>query len=454
MLEAELGVSAKPPFGGASDLDEDQMRTSTPPPDGPSPRRSILGRMGSPFMRSASASPFLPSATPPGPAPASLGGLPSRIPASHDHIPGHQASSMQSSLSSLASSTTLGSTGGAPRRLSPRISQENVQLRLAKKRSRESPLRELGPDELFSPQPVTLARLVAEEEASMDAHSLGSTAEDAQDAVLGTAQRQTLGMRSALDRLVSDVASDVGSDAAEAFDDGARASVASQEDHMQQDEEDDEEEEEEEDDASMDVDHYASAPEDDDRAPATHVHVSPPRPPTKHLRAQREEEILRRRRTARRRDEDERMGRATPPRDVRPPNASPIGRPIPLGHGHGRAKSEGAAAVLDDALELGLITSIGEEERSRLADSIARELRRKDPGKSVSRVALDARIVLLTTGTEVLCARARGGRVCNRRGARHPLSACGRHPRRQGVAPCAAAFGHGKACVHRICVHH
>jgi hypothetical protein len=406
MLEAELGVTAKPPpFGDTSDTDEDQMRTSTPPLDGPSPRRSILGRMGSPFTRSATASPFLPSTTPPGPAPASLGGLPSRIPVSHDHIPGHVASSMQSSLSSLASSTTLGSTVGYPGRISPRISQENVQLRLAKKRSRESPLRELGPDELFGPQPVTLARLVAEEEASMDATSLGSTAEDAQDAVLGTAERQNLGMRSALDRLVSDVASDVGSDAPETVDESTHTgeSEEEEEDRMQQDEESEESESESEEDASMDVDHYASAPEDEDRAPASRMHVpSPPRPPAKPLRVQREEEILRRRRTARRRDDDERMGRATPPRDERPANASPLRRPIPIGLGHARAKSEGAAALG----ELGLLADVGEQERSRLADSIARELRRKEPGKSVSRGAAGVQSTALMARVEVLCARA------------------------------------------------
>jgi hypothetical protein len=425
---------------------DEEARSSTPPPDGPTPKRSLLHRMSSSFNRSSSTSPFpRPSPTPPAPvhapAPPSLGGLPTRIPPTHDHIPVTMTTN-QSSISSLASSNTLASAasgsgmGSITGRLSPRISREDIQIRLKKQRSMDSPLREMTSDELFSPvKQVKLDQYdshhnhidshnhvnhvkheTMELRTTVDFHSeivsvvtTDSTAEDAQHAVLATAQRQTLGMRSALDRLVSDVASDT-TDLSEpatttrtarttlrqsAHDEFSDAETDEQEHDKSQSEsgsesrsESENDDDDEED--SMEVDEYVSASENNDVFGAV-SHPPPPQPKPqapevkKDARIRREEEILRRRRTARRRDEDELMGRATPPRDMRPPNSSPVRRPIASGIGHGRTQSEGAPGMLDamSGMEFGLVSGIDDHERSRLADSIARELKKKEPGKNV-----------------------------------------------------------------------
>lgn len=88
---------------------------------------------------------------------------------------------------------------------------------------------------------------------------------------------------------------------------------------------------------------------------------------TKHAIRQREELILEKRRAARRRDDDESLGYYTPPR------AAPAGRPS-------RRRSQstgdaGAPAKSDMLLDLG----ISDGEGDPLADSISKELKKRDP---------------------------------------------------------------------------
>jgi hypothetical protein len=88
---------------------------------------------------------------------------------------------------------------------------------------------------------------------------------------------------------------------------------------------------------------------------------------TKHAIRQREELILEKRRAARRRDDDESLGYYTPPR------AAPAGRPS-----RWRSQSTGGAGALaksDMLLDLG----ISDGEGDPLADSISKELKKRDP---------------------------------------------------------------------------
>jgi hypothetical protein len=485
---------------------------------GGSPRlNSVLARLSSPFGSnggSRSTSPRAPSPLqPPSRASSPFRSRDSPVtthgPSPLAHTISDSAVSSLSSVesgrpSSLASSATLsGSLNGPPAfgdnqdsvgsgRRSPHITREDVKMRLAK-RSIDSPLREFAPEELgFVPdrKPVEEVRPLVmhmQRAASMEPMEIMSTGdtEDLSNAKIEVAERAIpspapplatlraraatvgrppsaadaamsgpMGMRSALERLMDDVASDAGGTVHEGMGrmrlevvtEGIRPGTFSipslaqmrqeeqrKDTHEEQDlhvEKHDEEhemhvekhneahdeqhgriDEQHEDHADEPSDESMSEDEDYGEVQSSTVAEpvgSPPPLPPKDARKSREEAILLKRREARRRDDGLRLGYGTPPRDHRPLNIS-IRRPS----GHDRSKSmNDAQSPTDVMLD---ITPFSTQE-DPLADSIARELRKLGgPSSKAVRSILNhqcyGRIIDMGVA-EISCPRARGNRLC------------------------------------------
>lgn len=249
-LEAELGLGEGSQSSDQHQVDDDgqappPVHDDTQHPSGGSPiLTSVLAKLGAPFARPASPSPARSAS--PLPLPGRIGfSAPGRAGsplARPDSPPQPSQESTQSSLSStnggrpssLSSSTTLASTasgstrptsydsigsragsaspgGSVTGRRSPRISREDVKMRLMKKRSLESPLRELGPQEVGLEVEVRRVELEVHEDSRRRVNSAtaalnverlsvmttGSTGSDLRDATIEHVEKTTLAVRPA-----------------------------------------------------------------------------------------------------------------------------------------------------------------------------------------------------------------------------------------------------------------
>ena len=410
------------PFDNLIDLD-------SPPPSGPfGSFRSNSPRVGSPALghASRSGSPLLT----------------------------RSASPLLNGLPKSASQTSLHSPSSSLNGRSPRVSREDVHRKLLTRRSTESPLREsvdsMGrrasteePEEHRGSASRALPRPLARDNPTYDgvmsvdpepqpidpprpslglrAHSVdgmmpefhakeafkgldvdftsgfdvGGIGADAGDGLGMSLGETPLGdMRSALDRLMEDVAGEASTGPSEMNGMGLKieavtAGIQAGQYQIPADVPDSDREHSREvsvhDD--MDIDDAAAPHVPDFRRPTSPPVVPPP--PTKDARRAREELVLRKKREARQREEEEDLGLRTPPRGLG------IGRPS---RRRSRSTSDADPAFgrksrgRPSSSTGGLLDDVPVEEEDPLADSIDRELRKiGTPGStSVSQSSINA----------------------------------------------------------------
>ncbi|TCD62275.1 Bud site selection protein bud4 [Steccherinum ochraceum] len=347
-------------------------------------------------------------------------------------IPNRTASPLLAGLAKSASQTSLHSPNGSLSGHSPRISREDVHRRLLKKRSIDSPLREsLEPthrrsstdpgeeprgstsralptplsrknptyDGVLSmdpePQAIDPPRpTLGPRSRSIDGDMLQSIADKTFEGLnvdfstgfdvgmdIGGGLGMSLGetplgdMRSALDRLMEDVAGEAGAGPSELSGmrlkiEAVTAGVQAGQYQLPTDSEDPDATQEQSREVDIEMAPDAFSPRVPEPLRPTSPSVAPP--PVKDARRTREELILKKKREARQREEDEDMGLRTPPR------ALGIGRPS-----RRRSRSTGDAENIgrrsgnrpSGSNDGGLLDELPVEE-DPLADEIDRELRK------------------------------------------------------------------------------